>query len=170
MQHEVVISGTGTHGDILPMISLAAELGRRGVRSHVLASAGAEAEARRMGVAFAAVSPRQDNNLAPVEENFRGIVFRSYEPIIRHVRARLKAGARVLLVNRENYAASSLLAERHGLPLIRFALTPFRIPSLETPHFPWSRRMAGPLGRTFQRYVLPGLYERRYTQRERLAA
>lgn len=162
MAQKLVFNGTGTRGDLLPMLAMAAEMQGRGHACHVLGNDSVEALARQLGVPFTAVAPAQTNNLTSVEGNFGRHVFASYRPTFDFIEAELARGTKLCVVNPEHYAASTLMAERYGLPLCRFTLTPYRMVSLVTPHWPWSERARGRLGVTFRRYVLPGLYAERY--------
>jgi rhamnosyltransferase subunit B len=159
-----VIAGTGTRGDLLPMLAIADELLSRGRDCHVLGNAGIEEQARQRGVPFTSVAPAQTNNLGGIEHNFGSHVFPSYAPIADFVRAELQRGSELVFVNSEYYAATTLLAERYQLPLCRFTLAPYRMVSLERPHWPWCQRLNGPFGRSVRRYALPQFYERRYSQ------
>ncbi len=163
MGTKFVFSGTGTRGDLLPMLAMASELQARGHSCHVLGNAPAASLARQLGVPFTAIAPAQTNNLVEVEENFGNIVFPSYQPTFDFIERELARGTELVLVNPESYAASTLMAERHGLPLVRFTLAPFRISSLEAPYYPLSEAVKGWLGKYVRRHVLPGVLERRYT-------
>lgn len=162
MAQKLVFNGTGTRGDLLPMLAIAGEMRARGHACHVLGNESVEALAGQLGVPFTSVAPAQTNNLTSIEENFGNYVFASYRPTFDFIESELKRGINVVVVNPEHYAASTLMAERHGLPLCRFTLTPHRMFSLTAPHWPWSERARGRLGCAFRRYVLPGLYEQRY--------
>jgi rhamnosyltransferase subunit B len=162
MAPKLVFNGTGTRGDLLPMLAMAAEMQSRGHACHVLGNDSVAALAAQLGVPFTAVAPAQTNNLTSVEENFGRYVFASYRPTFDFIEGELRRGTGLVVVNSEHYAASTLMAERHGLPLCRFTLTPYRMFSLTMPHWPWSEQARGRLGCAFRRYMLPGLYERRY--------
>jgi rhamnosyltransferase subunit B len=162
MGTKFVFSGTGTRGDLLPMLAMAAELQRRGHACHLLSNEPAAGPAQQLGVPFTAIAPAQTNNLVSVEENFGNIVFASYQPTFDFIERELARGTHVVLVNPENYAASTLMAERHGLPLFRYTLAPYRISSLEAPYYPLSEAVQGWLGKLVRRYLLAGLLERRY--------
>jgi rhamnosyltransferase subunit B len=162
MAQKLVFNGTGTRGDLLPMLAMAAEMQGRGHACHVLGNDSVAGLAGQLGVPFTSVAPAQTNNLTSVEENFGKYVFAAYPPTFDFFEKELKRGTDMVVVNPEHYAASTLMAERHGLPLCRFTLTPYRMRSLAVPHWPWSERARGRLGCAFRRYVLPGLYEQRY--------
>lgn len=163
MARKLVFSGTGTRGDLLPMLAMAAEMQARGHSCHVLGNDAVAGLAERLGVPFTPIAPAQTNNLTSVEFAFDNYVFASYTPTFELIQREVERGTELVIVNPENYAASTLMAERYGLPLCRFTLTPYRMFSLEAPHWPWSERMTGRLGQAFRRYTLPGLYDRRYT-------
>jgi UDP:flavonoid glycosyltransferase YjiC (YdhE family) len=163
MAPKFVFSGTGTRGDLLPMLAMAAEMQRRGHDCHVLANDPSGAAARELGVPFTSTAPAQTNNLTGVEGAFGNHVFPAYRPTFAYIEAELARGSELVLVNPESYAASTLMAERHGLPLCRYTLAPFRIFSLEQPFYPLSVKVRGRLGVSFRRYTLPRLREQRYT-------
>jgi rhamnosyltransferase subunit B len=162
-QPQIIFSGTGTLGDLLPQLAIAAELQGRGHDCHVLGNANGEPAARALGVPFTVIAPAQSNNLTSVEENFDRIVFPSYLPTFAFFEQALARGRNVVAVNAENHAASTLVCERHQLPLCRITLTPFRMRSLIAPHWPWSEPLHGRLARTYQKHALPARYRRRET-------
>jgi rhamnosyltransferase subunit B len=163
MAPKFVFSGTGTRGDLAPMLAMAREMQRRGHACHVLANDPTGALAREHGVPFTSTAPTQSNNLTGVERAFGEHVFPSYRPTLAYIESELARGRELVLVNAENYAASTLAAERYGLPLCRYILTPFRIFSLEQPFFPHNITVRGRFAHTFRRYVLPRLKAQRYT-------
>lgn len=134
----------------------------RGHDCHVLSNDPSEELARRLGVPFTSTAPAQLDNLSGVEAAFGKYVFPSYRPNFELIGAELARGTELVIINTEYYAGSTLMAERHGLPLCRLTLTPFRIFSLEQPFYPLSVRASGPLGHSFRRFVLPRLREQRY--------
>ena len=152
-----VFNATGTRGDLIPVLAIAAALQRRGRDVHVLANDPDGAVARRFDVPFTSVAPAQVDNLAGVEVSFGQHVFASYRPVFGFVEAELGRGNDVALVSMECHTAATLMAERHRLPLYRLALTPFRIFSLEQQCYPLRKRLNGPLAQTYRRYVLPRL-------------
>jgi rhamnosyltransferase subunit B len=162
MHTQFIFTGTGTLGDLLPMLAIARELLARGHDCHVLGNDSAGPLAQEQGIPFTAIAPAQTNNLTSVEENFGKYVFPSYAPTLDFVERALRRSSRLVVINPEHYAASTLVCERRGLPLCRLVLTPFRMRSLIAPHWPWSAKLAGPFGQAFRRYTLPALYERRY--------
>ncbi|MEY4548652.1 MAG: hypothetical protein RL685_4847, partial [Pseudomonadota bacterium] len=78
------------------------------------------------------------------------------------IQAELERGTEVVLVSMECHTGATLMAERHGLPLCRLALTPFRIFALENHCYPLSQRLRGPLAQTYRRHVLPRMRQRDY--------
>lgn len=163
MSKHYVFSGTGTHGDLLPLVSVAAALMQRGHECHVLANASAAEAARQSRVPFVAIAEHHTNNLGSLEENFGKYVWPSYDKTFDFLDDLLRKTTDVQLINLSATSALTLAAELHGLPLHRILLAPFRVRSLEAPHWPWSERARGPMGLAFRRFVLPGLYDRRYT-------
>jgi rhamnosyltransferase subunit B len=162
MPAKFIFSGTGTRGDLIPQLAIAAEMLRRGHDCHVLSNDPSGELASRLGVPFTSTAPAQLDNLNGVEGAFGKHVFPSYRPNFELIEAELARGTEVVLINTECYAGSTLMAERHGLPLCRLTLTPFRIFSLEQPFYPLSVRASGALGQSFRRFLLPRLREQRY--------
>ena len=162
MALQFVFSGTGTRGDLIPLLAIAAEMQRRGHDCRVLSNDPSGALARRFGVPFTSIAPAQVDNLTGTEGAFGKHVFPSYRPSFEVIEAELARGTELVLVNTEYYAGSTLMAERHGLPLCRLTLTPYRIFSLAQPFYPLSAKVSGPLGQTYRRYVLPRVREQRY--------
>lgn len=162
MAPKFVFSGTGTRGDLLPMFALASELQRRGHGCHVLANEPSGELARKFGVPFTSTAPAQVNNLTGTEAAFGNHVFPSYRPSFELIEAELAGGRELIIVNNEYYAGSTLMAERHQLPLCRLTLAPFRIFSMEQPFYPLSEKLRGPFAHTYRRYVLPRMREQRY--------
>lgn len=162
MAPKFVFNATGTRGDLIPVLAIAAELQRRGHEVHVLANDPEGAVARGFDVPFTSVAPAQVNNLKGIEDAFGRHVFASYGPTFDFIESELARGTEVALVSMECHTAATLMAERHGLPLCRLALTPFRIFSLEQHCYPLRERLAGPLARTYRRYVIPRMNRRDY--------
>ncbi|MEO8181273.1 MAG: glycosyltransferase [Deltaproteobacteria bacterium] len=162
MAPKFVFNATGTRGDLIPLLAIAAEVQRRGHDVHVLANDPQGAVAGRFAVPFSSIAPAQVNNLTGIEDAFGKHVFPSYRPTFEFIEAALKRGTEVVLVSMECHTGAMLMAERHGLPLCRLALAPFRIFSLEPYCYPLSQRLQGPLAQTYRRYVLPRLRQRDY--------
>lgn len=162
MAPKFVFSGTGTRGDLLPMLAIAAEMQRRGHECHVLANEPSGELAQKLGVPFTSTAPAQLNNLTGIEGAFGNHVFPSYRPNFEFIEAELARGRELVIVNTEYYAGSTLMAERHRLPLCRLTLTPFRIFSMAQPFYPLSEKVRGPFAHTYRRYVLPRLKAQRY--------
>ena len=111
MTKRYVLSGTGTHGDLLPLVSVAAELMRRGHECHVLANASAAEAARQSGVPFVAIADPHVNNLGTLQENFDGYVWPSYVKTFDFLDDLLRQSTDVELVN---LAATSALTMAAG--------------------------------------------------------
>jgi UDP:flavonoid glycosyltransferase YjiC (YdhE family) len=157
MATKFIFTGTGTRGDLIPLLTIAKEMLRRGHGCHVLFNDPSGNLAERFGVPFTSTAPAQLDNLAGVERAFRDHVFASYQGNFEFIEAELERGAELVLVSQEPYAASTLMAERHGLPLCRLTIAPFGILSLEQPCFPLSESLRGPEGVAYRRDVLPRL-------------
>ncbi|HEU4582089.1 MAG TPA: nucleotide disphospho-sugar-binding domain-containing protein [Polyangiaceae bacterium] len=162
MATKFVFSGTGTRGDLIPLAALAAEMQRRGHACHFLSNDPSGAIARQFGIPFTSTAPAQLDNLSGVEVAFGEHVFPAYRRNFEFIEAELAQGTELVIVNNEYYAGSTLMAERHGLPLCRLTLTPYRIFSLEQPFYPLNRKLQGPLALTYRRYGLPRLRALRY--------
>src|SRR5690606_17527349 len=74
----------------------------------------------------------------------------------------LRRSSRMVVINLEHHAASTLMCERRGLPLCRLVLTPSRMRPLVAPHWRWRNQLWGPLERSLRRHAFPAPYERRY--------
>lgn len=162
MSPKFVFSGTGTRGDLIPMLAIAAEMQRRGHECHVLANEPSGELARKFGVPFTSTAAAQINNLTGIEGAFGNHVFPSYRGNFEFIEGELACGRELVIVNTEHYAGSTLMVERHRLPLCRLTLTPYRIFSMEEPFYPLSEKVRGPFAHTYRRYVLPRLKEQRY--------
>jgi rhamnosyltransferase subunit B len=163
MHTQFVFTGTGTLGDLLPMLALAQELLARGHDCHVLGNDSAAPLANEQGVPFTPIAPAQSNNLTSVEESYGNYVFPSYAPTIDFMERASRRSSRLVVINAESYAASTLMCERRGLPLCRLVVTPFRMRSLAAPHWPWSTQLSRPfLGRSFRTDTVPTLHKRRH--------
>ncbi len=125
MQPKFIFEASGTLGDQLPLLALAEGLRALGHPCHVLGTTAAVDIAARRGVPFTAVVPANANNLASVEENFSRHVFPSYRPAFEFFEAEVNRGSPLVVVNLSGASASTLMAERHGLPLCRLLLSPF---------------------------------------------
>lgn len=143
MHTQFIFTGTGTLGDLLPMLALARELLARGHDCHVLGNDAAAPLASEQGIPFTPIAPAQTDDLMSVEESFGKYVFPSYAPTLGFIERALRRSARLVVVNEEHYSASTLMCERHGLPLCRLVLTPFRMSSRVAPHWPRSARPSG---------------------------
>lgn len=149
-----VFQATGTHGDLLPLISLARVLIGRGHDCHVLANASAEESAKQAGVPFTAVAPAQTDTLAGLRHNFESSVFAAYRPTFEFFESCLRDGRDTVVLNHQDYDASTQVCERFGLPLCRIVTCPFRIRSLAAPPAPWGRQRQGPIARAVMRHKL----------------
>jgi rhamnosyltransferase subunit B len=145
------------------LLALARELLERNYTTHVLGNEWAAAPAAADGIPFTSIAPTYASNLGSVEENYGRYVFPSYGPTFRFFEGQLARGAELVVVNWTNLAASTLMCERHRLPLCRLVLAPYYLPSLVSPPEPWASRMHGPLGRAFSRHTLPALYAAQLT-------
>lgn len=151
--------GTGTKGDLYPLITLARAMQEKGHRCHVLGNCGVEQFARRFGVAYTAVAAEQTNNLVSVEENFSKHLFPSYAKTLELIESEVHRRSKVVVVNLDNYSASNLACERFGLPLVRLHLAPYKLRSNIDPPAPYRCLSRGVLGSSFLRYTLPLIYK-----------
>jgi len=169
-----VFAGTGTAGDVLPLITIAAELRRRGHQCVVLANQPFATAAEAQGVAFAPIAPHQANDITGMVHNHATYLFPSYPPTFAFFEKWLEnwldgplrdAGAApggrrppAVIVNLDDFSATNLVAEKHGLPVCRLSPAPFRFQSLIEPPYPFRREAEGHLGQTFRRHALAGVY------------
>jgi rhamnosyltransferase subunit B len=162
IQPKLIFEAPGTLGDQLPLLALAKSLLALGHRCHMLGTTAAVDIAARWGVPFTVVAPANANNLASVEENFSRYVFPSYRPTFEFFEAEAKRGSPLVVVNLSGASASTLMAERHGLPLCRLLLSPFEL----APHArSWSSAIGldGILWRTLRRFVQPAAHPSQHT-------
>ncbi len=160
-----VLNAVGTKGDVLPLIAIARELAQRGAACHVLGIQSLESAAARAGVPYTSVAPDciEEGKAGELEEYSERFIKRyqpSFEPILDFFQREVSEGQRLVVVNTKDDSASNLAAEKYALPLCRLHLTPYHLRSLIRPPWPWQGLIRGPLGKTFQRRVLPGAYAR----------
>lgn len=162
MHTQFVLTGTGTLGDLLPLLALARELLARGHDCHVLGNDSVTSLASEQGIPFTPIAPAQTDRLTTVEESFGKYVFASYAPTFDFIERALRRSPRLVVINLEHYAASTLMCERRGLPLCRLVLTPSRLRPRVAPRWPRRNPLCRPLERSFRRHGFAAPYERRY--------
>lgn len=153
----LIFEGTGSRGDVAPLLALAATLARRGYACQVLSNSGYEAEAKQAGIEFHAIA---DRNVAfsrgervPLGE----YLFAGLPAVARWMTA---ANARdYAVINLTRLSASNLFCERRGIATVRLSLSPFAFRSLTSPPWPYREKTEGPMGELYRRNVLPRLYE-----------
>lgn len=153
---EFVFENLGSHGDIMPLLAIAAELVRRGHSCVLLANEHFRDEAHARGVAFHATSDKRT-----LDEQGRGIVactYTGFERVSEYFRSPGAFDARTVLVNTNALSASEPLAEMYRLRAVRLHLFPIRIRSLIAPPWPLGARARGPDGERFLERVLPAMY------------
>ncbi len=163
-----VFAGTGTTGDMLPLLSLATALAARGYECHMLGSAPFAAQAEAEGIQFGVIAPAQCNDDTAVEHNFGNYVFPAYQPTFDYFAAKLSDARRTVVVNLDVYSASNLLCELHGLPLCRLYLAPSKFLSYAAPPWPLEAAVEGTVGASFRRFALPRIYDGWYKDAYRL--
>ncbi|MET0410488.1 MAG: glycosyltransferase [Polyangiaceae bacterium] len=154
-----VLSSIGSQGDLLPILGLAKALVERGQRCLMLGGSAVAARAAALGVDYCAVAPVQTDNLVHWQEMFDRDIAPSYAPTFRAFQHELQQGHDLVVVNRTNYSATTLMCELYGLPLVRILLAPFEIRSCVEPPMPLRVPARGKLGTAFKRYQLPKIYD-----------
>jgi rhamnosyltransferase subunit B len=154
-----IFSTVGTLGDLLPLFALAKELMERGFACHVLGNECGASRAAALGIEFSVIAPTMRDILTTKQDIFGNYMFPSYAPTVRFFERELKAGHELVVVNRNCYSATTMLAELCGLPLCRLYLAPFQVRSLEAPARPWKVKADGPLGDAFKKHELPRILD-----------
>jgi rhamnosyltransferase subunit B len=163
----LVFEGTGSRGDVAPVLALASRLARRGHRCHVLGNAGYEGEAARAGVELTATVDRAVAFRRGERVDFGEYLFPGLPRVERCL-----AGAtaeNTVLINSTRLSASNLFAEQRGIRTLRLTLAPFSFRSLVAPPWPYRAKTEGPLGELYRQNLLPRLYQAMDTNARLLA-
>src|SRR5215207_9426371 len=119
----VILEGTGSRGDIAPLLALGKRLSERGYRCHLLTNSVFRADAERAGIRFHGISERTANFARDERVDFEDYLFPGLATFRRWADGYEAEG--VVVVNCGRFSASSLWCERHQIPTVRLALSPF---------------------------------------------
>jgi UDP:flavonoid glycosyltransferase YjiC (YdhE family) len=153
---DFLFENLGSHGDVMPLLGIAAELVRRGHRCQLLANEHFRAEAGARGVGFHAISSKRTH-----DEQGTGIVacmYSAFDVVRDYFRAPNAFDERTVVVDTHSLSSCEPLAEAHGLRTVRLNLFPIRIKSLIAPPWPLGARAEGPGGEHFLKVTLPAMY------------
>lgn len=164
---EFLFENVGSHGDVMPLISIAAELVRRGHRCQLLANEHFRAEATARGVGFHATS--RERTHCAVRENLASGLYFEFDRVRDYFRRPHAFDERTVVVDTTQLGPCEPLAEAHGLRTVRLTLFPVRIKSLIAPPWPLGARALGPDGERFLKVSLPAMYRAAETHPEVLA-
>ena len=153
---DFVFENVGSHGDIMPLLSVAAELAERGYRCQLLGNEHFRAAAFAQGVGFYPSAVERTH--ASVPGSTVSYVYFKFDRIRDYFRQPHAFDERTVVVNSHHLSGSEPLAEAHGLRTVRLTLFPVRIPSLLSPPWPLGARGLGPEGKTFLEITLPAMY------------
>ena len=159
---QLVFEAVGSHGDVLPLLALAAKMVQRGYQAHLLANSMFEREAEQHGVAFTPTASRSVNFLPEEAIGFEDYIFCGLSSVKQFFE---QLSGRAIVVNLTRGAASNLLCERYNIPTLRYHLSPYVFRSLASPPWPLRAKTEGRLGELFRCNVLPRLYQELDTNR-----
>lgn len=146
----------GSHGDIMPLLSIAAELVRRGFACQLLGNEHFRSKAVACGVDFHA------NAIERVHHEVRGssvsYMYWAFDRVREYFATPGAVNAQTVVVNTNPFSASEPFAEAHRLRTVRLTLFPVRIKSLLAPPWPLGARALGPEGERFLKVVLPAMH------------
>jgi len=120
---DLIFESIGTTGDVAPLLAVARELQRRGHVCELLTNATHSAAATAAGVRMTAVAEQAE--ILRQVPSFEDYLYCSFSAITRFFSRR--RGRAPMVVNCDRYCASNLIAERHGLPVTRVHLSPFKL-------------------------------------------
>jgi rhamnosyltransferase subunit B len=164
---QFVFENVGSHGDIMPLLSIAAELVRRGHRCQLLGNEHFRAAALGQGVGFHANARERTHSAVP--GSTVSYVYFKLDGAREYFGAPRAFDERTVVVNTHGLSATEPLAEAHGLRTVRLTLFPVRIKSLLSPPWPLGARACGPDGETFLKVTLPAMYRTAESHPEVLA-
>lgn len=164
---EFLFENVGSHGDVMPLLSIAAELVRRGHRCQLLANEHFREHARAQGVGFFATTRSRTHGEVPGDTiSYLHFKFDGVREYFRKPRA---FDERTVVVDTRLFSSIEPLAEAHGLRTVRLTLFPVRVRSLLAPPWPLGARALGADGERFLKVVLPAMHRAADTHPEVLA-
>lgn len=155
---QFLFEGVGSRGDVVPLLSIAAEMVRRGYDCGLLANEHFRSEALGQGVAFTATTSRRRNFTGPEGYAVETYLFPELEGVRDYFQRPGAYDAGTVVVNLDRWAASDPFAEARRLRSVRLHLCPFKIRSVASPSWPLGANASGLLGETYRNYKLPALY------------
>jgi rhamnosyltransferase subunit B len=153
---DFIFETVGSHGDVMPLLGVAAELTRRGHRCQLLANEHFRDEASARGIEFYGTIRERTHHEVPLRP-FE-YVYYTFEGVHQYFREPASFHRETLVVNTHVFASSEPLAEAHGLRTARLTLFPVRIKSLLAPPWPLGALASGPDGEHFLKVVLPQMH------------
>jgi rhamnosyltransferase subunit B len=157
---DFLFENVGSHGDIMPLIAIAAELVSRGHRCQLLANEHFRTECTTRGIGFFANTPARTHGEIQAEIQSKHAVpyfFLKTESIREYFEQPGAFDERTVMVHTNAYGGSDPLAEVHRLRTVELVLFPIRIRSAIAPAWPLGARANAPDGEQFLK-VLPALY------------
>src|SRR6185295_17477374 len=158
---DFLFENVGSHGDVMPLIAIAAELVRRGHRCQLLANEHFRAEAAARGIGFFANTAARTHGEIQAEIQSKHLVpyfFLKTGSIREYFEQPGAFDERTVMVHTNAYGGSDPLAEAHRLRTVELVLFPVRIRSAIAPPWPLGAWANGPDGEQFLR-MLPTLYD-----------
>lgn len=154
-----VFTATGTHGIVLPLIAIAAELVRRGYDCDLLANEPFRAVAKDQRIGFTSIAPAQFNDIVSSYVRCSTYVFPSFPRVQRYFAEREATGERPrAVVNADVLSASNAMCELYRIPRVRAWLYPAKVRSVLAPSWPLARHCSGHFPHTATRHLLPKLH------------
>jgi rhamnosyltransferase subunit B len=153
---DFLFENVGSHGDVMPLASVAGELVRRGYRCQLIANEHFRAEASARGIGFFAST--RERALPLVREGIVPFLYHEFEGVQAYFQQPRAFDERTVVVSSNAFGAAEPLAEAQRLRLVRLLLFPVRIRSLISPPWPLGARALGPDRETFLNVKLPALY------------
>lgn len=151
-----VFEGTGTRGDVAPLLAIARQMVSRGYEGHLLANEVFGDEARAQGVSFWPITKLSGVFQGRERNQWENHLFVGLERTLAYFQRH--GLERTVVVNLDRLSASNLVSEKHGLPTWRLHLAPFKLRSLLAPPWPFRAKTQGRLGELYRRQVLPKVY------------
>jgi len=140
----------------VPFLNIASELARRGYRCQLLGNDHFEAEVRAAGIGFRGnTSDRVHPDHPPPTVDY---LYYTFERVRGYFSETGAFDRNTVVINAQDWAASELFAEAHGLRTVRLVQFPVRVKSFVSPAWPLGARAQGPDGERFLKVILPAMY------------
>lgn len=157
---DFLFENIGSHGDVMPLVAIAAELVRRGHRCQLLANEHFRTEATARGIGFFPNTPARTHGEIQAEIQSKHTVpylFLKTDRIREYFEQPGAFDERTVMVHTNPYGGSDPLAEAHRLRTVELFLFPIRIRSAIAPAWPLGAQACGPHGEQLLK-ALPALY------------